>query len=82
MTAGKWTNGELGRVTRREFIGAAGIAVAAAGLAPLDSVAESESARAMSGDYDVIIIGGGFCGVTAARGVSTRRLPGTAARGP
>ncbi|MGO9038043.1 MAG: flavin monoamine oxidase family protein [Steroidobacteraceae bacterium] len=67
MTAGKWTNGELGRVTRREFIGAAGIAVAAAGLAPLDSVAESESARAMSGDYDVIIIGGGFCGVTAAR---------------
>ncbi len=67
MPASKLTNGEARSVTRRDFIGAAGIAVAAAGLAPLDAVAADESPSAASGEYDVIIIGGGFCGVTTAR---------------
>ncbi len=67
MPASKLMNGETLSVTRRDFIGAAGVAVAAAGLAPLDAVATNESPSTASGDYDVIIIGGGFCGVTAAR---------------
>src|SRR5450631_707610 len=67
MPAIKLTNGEARSVTRRDFIGAAGIAVAAAGLAPLDAVATNESPSTASGDYDVIVIGGGFCGVTTAR---------------
>ena len=54
-------------VTRRKVIGSAGIAVAAAGIAPLSALATGESPDTASGEYDVIIIGGGFCGVTTAR---------------
>jgi monoamine oxidase len=54
-------------VTRRRFIGSAGIAAAAAGVTPLSALVAGESSPAVPGDYDVIIIGGGFCGVTTAR---------------
>jgi pseudooxynicotine oxidase len=67
MSASKLTDGEAKSVTRRDFIGAAGIAVAAAALAPRDALAANESPGTASGDYDVIIIGGGFCGVTTTR---------------
>jgi monoamine oxidase len=67
MSAVKSTKRATSDVSRRNFIGAAGIAIAAAGLAPLNAVAATESSGTASGDYDVIIIGGGFCGVTAAR---------------
>ncbi len=67
MPAGKLKNGAARSLTRRDFIGAAGVAVAGAGLASLDAVATGESPGMPSGNYDVIIIGGGFCGVTAAR---------------
>jgi monoamine oxidase len=67
MPANKLSKWSSRNVTRRTFIGSAGIAVAAAGLAPLDAVATNESPSTASGDYDVIIIGGGFCGVTTAR---------------
>lgn len=67
MSAGKWTTRGGKNVSRRDFIGSAGAAVAAAGLVPLDAIATGESSGTALGDYDVIIIGGGFCGVTAAR---------------
>jgi pseudooxynicotine oxidase len=67
MPPREWTKSSATNVTRRNFIGSAGIAVTAAGLAPLDTLAANESPGAASGDYDVIVIGGGFCGVTAAR---------------
>jgi monoamine oxidase len=62
----KSKNRAADNMSRRNFIGSAGIAVAAAGLAPL-TAAGNESSGPASGDYDVIIIGGGFCGVTTAR---------------
>jgi pseudooxynicotine oxidase len=67
MPAGKLTNGDAGGVTRRAFIGAAGVAVAAGGLASRAAPASNDSVGPASGDYDVIVIGGGFCGVTTAR---------------
>ena len=67
MPPREWTKSSTTNVTRRNFIGSAGIAVAATGLAPLDTLAANETPGTASGDYDVIVIGGGFCGVTAAR---------------
>jgi monoamine oxidase len=67
MSASKRTRWSGRSVTRRNFIGSAGVAVAAAGLAPLGAAAADESPGPSSGDPDVIVIGGGFCGVTAAR---------------
>jgi len=52
-------------LTRREFIGAT--AVAAASSLPLAAGADAPEVAATSGPYDVIVIGGGFCGITAAR---------------
>ena len=52
-------------LTRRDFLGAA--ALAAAGTAPATSTASAPEGVTSSGDYDVIVIGGGFCGITAAR---------------
>jgi pseudooxynicotine oxidase len=55
--------------TRRDFLGAA--AVAAAGSVPVPVPVSGEVSAAESsgsgGAYDVIVIGGGFCGITAAR---------------
>jgi pseudooxynicotine oxidase len=56
-----------GAVTRRQFVGAAGTAAALAGVAPLGTLASDAPTTAELRDYDVIVIGGGFCGVTAAR---------------
>jgi pseudooxynicotine oxidase len=52
-------------LTRRDFLGAA--ALAAAGTTPLTSAASATDSSGSSGAYDVIVIGGGFCGITAAR---------------
>ncbi|MNZ29760.1 Pseudooxynicotine oxidase [compost metagenome] len=61
-------------VSRRKFIrnvgvvGAAGAAVAAGAVSIGTAVAgEGRSARNADCDYDVVVIGGGFAGVTAAR---------------
>jgi len=54
-------------LTRRRFVATAGVAASAATIAPLGSLAAEAPAPSPSGCYDVIIIGGGFCGVTAAR---------------
>lgn len=61
-------------LSRRQFINGAGGAAVAVGLVTLavGSAAESGSAkpggcRVAGCDYDVIVIGGGFAGVTAAR---------------
>jgi pseudooxynicotine dehydrogenase len=67
MSASKCTRWSGTKVTRRNFIGSAGVAVAAAGLGPLGAAAAYESPGTAAGDYDVIVIGGGFCGVTTAR---------------
>ena len=48
-------------LTRRDFLLAAGLGAAAATIGVPASAAENLK------DYDVIVIGGGFCGVTAAR---------------
>ena len=52
-------------VTRRELLGAAGAGALAAGALPLASAARST--RSTRAEYDALILGGGFCGVTAAR---------------
>ncbi|MBV8144232.1 MAG: FAD-dependent oxidoreductase, partial [Gammaproteobacteria bacterium] len=60
--------GEAGAgLTRREFI--AVTAGAAAGSLPLAASTAGAGAEesAVRGQYDVIVIGGGFCGITAAR---------------
>ncbi|MBV8497271.1 MAG: FAD-dependent oxidoreductase [Gammaproteobacteria bacterium] len=60
--------GEAGAgLTRREFI--AVTAGAAAGSLPLAASTTGAGAEesAVRGQYDVIVIGGGFCGITAAR---------------
>lgn len=49
-------------LTRRDFLAAGALAAAAATTA-----GAAMDAPAGGGDYDVLIIGGGFCGVTAAR---------------
>jgi pseudooxynicotine oxidase len=51
-------------LTRRQFIGAT---VAAAGSVPLATGAAAAEGAGAAGEYDVIVIGGGFCGITAAR---------------
>jgi pseudooxynicotine oxidase len=50
-------------LTRRDFVIGAGAVTAVAGSTASVQGAESQRDR----DYDVIILGGGFCGVTAAR---------------
>ena len=52
------------KINRRDFIKTTGLAAAAAVAAPGSTSAESSSSSSI---YDVAIIGGGFCGVTAAR---------------
>ncbi len=51
-------------LTRREFVAAGVGAAASLSLAP--GAADASTATG-SGEYDVIVIGGGFCGITAAR---------------
>ena len=51
-------------LTRRQFISAT---AAAAGTVPLAAGAAAAEAAGAAGEYDVIVIGGGFCGITAAR---------------
>ena len=53
-------------LTRRELLGAAGAGALAAGVLPLGNAASAAPASERS-DYEIIILGGGFCGVTAAR---------------
>lgn len=67
MADSTWKNRSDSSVTRRNFIGAAGLTAAVAGVAPLGSLAVERTSADVSSDYDVIVIGGGFCGVTAAR---------------
>jgi len=52
-------------LTRREFIGAT--AAAAAGSLPLTAGAQATDTSSSAGQYDALVIGGGFCGITAAR---------------
>jgi len=52
-------------LTRREFLGTT--AAAAAGALPLAANADGSNVPGTPGEYDVIVIGGGFCGITAAR---------------
>jgi pseudooxynicotine oxidase len=65
--------GELNRrdLFRRASAGAGALAVATIGALPANSSARSVSSGAVNKtpgvDYDVIVIGGGFAGVTAAR---------------
>lgn len=54
-------------LARRQFLRNAGIATAAAGITPLGGLSANSAPQSQSGDYDVIVIGGGFCGLTAAR---------------
>jgi len=54
-----------GVLTRRQFIGAA--TLAAASSLPLATTASGAESTDTTGEYDVIVIGGGFCGITAAR---------------
>ncbi len=60
---------DRGRSDRRSFLKALGGAVGAAALAPGSASARTASGAAARSpnDYDVIVIGGGFAGVTAAR---------------
>lgn len=50
-----------GNLTRRDFM------AAVAAIAPVAACAATSVAAAPTKDYDVIVIGGGFCGITAAR---------------
>lgn len=58
-------------LSRRDFVRSAGVAVGAAGLLTGATTVRADSVRpagkASGCDYDVIVIGGGFSGVTAAR---------------
>ena len=60
-------------LSRRRFVGAASLAAAASATIPLSSPAQGETrtseTRTNGVDYDVLVIGGGFAGVTAARDV-------------
>lgn len=62
--AGTTRNSRSAALTRREFVTAGAGAAAGLALAP---GAAGAAAAAGSAEYDVIVIGGGFCGVTAAR---------------
>jgi len=55
----------MSALTRRDFLTAA--AVGAAGTLPATSNASPTERSGSGSDYDVIVIGGGFCGITAAR---------------
>jgi len=78
------TRGSRGRWTRRRFVKSAGIgALAATGLAGgrrargEDETAEESPPAARSGaspDYDAIVLGAGFAGVTAARELRMKGL--------
>ncbi len=78
------TSSSRGRWTRRRFVTSAGIgALAATGLASSksalgeDQPAEESSLTAGAGpspDYDVIVLGAGFAGVTAARELRMKGL--------
>lgn len=67
-----------GGFSRRKFIGAASIAAAGTAATALgaDNLAGGEKAKVGSSglDYDVLVIGGGFAGVTAARDVRKNGL--------
>jgi len=52
-------------LNRRQFIGATAVAVA--GSLPLTMRAAGADTSGTAGEYDVMVIGGGFCGITAAR---------------
>ena len=69
----------MSEFTRRQFVKKVGVgaaAVTAAGAAPRPgAAAHHEDSHAKGGDdYDVIVIGGGFAGVTAARDTSRAGL--------
>jgi monoamine oxidase len=51
-------------LTRRELLGTA---LAAGAFGAATAAAGGEPARPARGDYDVVVLGAGFCGVTAAR---------------
>ena len=61
------------KVSRRDFLGNAavlsggGLALLAAGAGAAQTAGGTDVERATQTDYDVIVIGGGFSGVTAAR---------------
>jgi len=58
---------------RRKFLKTAGIGAAAATVSPTLLAASSKAAITVTDNrYDVIVIGGGFAGVTAARDISMR----------
>jgi monoamine oxidase len=65
--------GPGGNISRRRFLESAaaatgsGLALLAAAPAPAEQPAGQQVKRATQTDYDVIVIGGGFSGVTAAR---------------
>jgi len=52
-------------VTRRQFVGAAALTTASA--LPIATAADQVVHAGSAEAYDIIIIGGGFCGITAAR---------------
>jgi pseudooxynicotine oxidase len=65
MTGDEQDGEKPGAITRRQLVaGGLGLATASIAMAAAPSVGESTSTAT---DYDVIIIGAGFCGVTAAR---------------
>ena len=56
---------------RRKFLtNVSGIAAAAIGAHSFADESQAEQAPAVESDYDVIVLGGGFAGVTAARDCS------------
>ena len=65
-------------LSRRQFVGAASLAAATSATGALASsrqgVTQISKARATGLDYDVLVIGGGFTGVTAARDVRKNGL--------
>ena len=57
-------------VSRRNFLRGAGVgavAVAGVGVMTHATAATGDSCKTAGCDYDVVVIGGGFAGVTAAR---------------
>lgn len=58
---------KLENSTRRRFVKGAGLGLITAGAMPTVYSADSSQTRSTKTDYDVIVAGGGFAGVTAAR---------------